>query len=88
MLAALGRQKRASDTLEPELWMALSHHMGAGNRVWLSPRAAIVLNLQAIASAPQLQFSPQLHTRIIWIKQHTIFSFKMLLQLGLFIQIH
>ena len=42
--AAQRGQKRASDSLKLELQMVVSHHMGAGNQILVSQRAASALH--------------------------------------------
>lgn len=48
--------KRASDPLELELWMLVSHHVGAGLELGCPTKAASALNCGAIPPAPPFQF--------------------------------
>lgn len=43
-----GGQKRSLNPLELELWVVISHHMGAGTRTRFSARATVALNCWSI----------------------------------------
>lgn len=45
-------QKRASDSLELQLQMLVSLHVGTGNRTWVPTEALSTLNCWAISLAP------------------------------------